>query len=241
MSDVAAMGARPVATLLSIALPADAAGCVGRRVHARLPGTVRGVRRDARRGDTTRSLSGLTINVTAIGRAADAHLKRRSDARPGDVIFTAGELGTSGAGLQDILAGRCDTPAAAVHRNPQPQVAEGIWLGSRPEVRAMMDLSDGLASDLKHILDRSGVGAEVAVEQIPAAPGADVRMAACSGEDYKLLLTAAPEAAERLAADFRIRFGTPLHSIGRITSGPGLVWLRNGKPEPLDWHGFEHY
>ena len=69
----------------------------------------------------------------------------------------------------------------------------------------------------------------------------DSRMAACSGEDYKLLLTAAPEAAERLAADFRIRFGTPLHPIGRITSGPGLVWLRNGKPEPLDWHGFEHY
>ena len=223
LSDVAAMGARPVATLLSIALPADEFGV-----------TLAG-------GDTTRSLSGLTINVTAIGRAADAHLKRRSDARPGDVIFTAGELGTSGAGLQDILAGRCDTSAAAVHRNPQPQVAEGIWLGSRPEVRAMMDLSDGLASDLKHILDRSGVGAEVAVEQIPAAPGADVRMAACSGEDYKLLLTAAPEAAERLAADFRIRFGTPLHSIGRITSGPGLVWLRNGKPEPLDWHGFEHY
>ena len=241
LSDVAAMGARPVATLLSIALPADAADAWAaefmlgyRELSEEFGVTLAG-------GDTTRSLSGLTINVTAIGRAADAHLKRRSDARPGDVIFTAGELGTSGAGLQDILAGRCDTPAAAVHRNPQPQVAEGIWLGSRPEVRAMMDLSDGLASDLKHILDRSGVGAEVAVEQIPAAPGADVRMAACSGEDYKLLLTAAPEAAERLAADFRIRFGTPLHSIGRITSGPGLVWLRNGKPEPLDWHGFEHY
>ena len=61
----------------------------------------------------------------------------------------------------------------------------------------MMDLSDGLASDLKHILDRSGVGAEVAVEQIPAAPGADVRMAACSGEDYKLLLTAASASARR--------------------------------------------
>ena len=51
----------------------------------------------------------------------------------------------------------------------------------------------------------------------------------------------APEAAERLAADFRIRFGTPLHPIGRITPEPGLVWLRDGKPEPLDWHGFEHY
>ncbi|MBD9136894.1 MAG: thiamine-phosphate kinase, partial [Alistipes shahii] len=64
---------------------------------------------------------------------------------------------------------------------------------------------------------------------------------ACAGEDYKLLLTAAPEAAERLAADFRIRFGTPLHPIGRITPEPGLVWLRDEKPEPLDWHGFEHY
>ena len=195
LRDVAAMGARPVATLLSIAHQADAANAWAaefmlgyRELSVEFGVTLAG-------GDTTRSLSGLTINVSAIGRAADAHLKRRSDARPGDVIFTAGELGTSGAGLQDILAGRCDTPAAAVHRNPQPQVAEGIWLGSRPEVRAMMDLSDGLASDLKHILDRSGVGAEVAVEQIPAAPGADVRMAACSGEDYKLLLTAAPEAA----------------------------------------------
>ena len=168
------MGARPVATLLSIALPADAADAWAaefmlgyRELSEEFGVTLAG-------GDTTRSLSGVTINVTAIGRAADAHLKRRSDARPGDVIFAAGQLGASGAGLRDILAGRCDTPAAAVHRNPQPQVAEGIWLGSRPEVRAMMDLSDGLASDLRHILDRSGVGAEVAVERIPAAPGADV-------------------------------------------------------------------
>ena len=61
-------------------------------------------------GDTTRSAAGITINVTAIGRAADTHIKRRSGARPGDVIFTAGALGASGAGLRDILAGRYDTP-----------------------------------------------------------------------------------------------------------------------------------
>ena len=84
-----------------------------------------------------------------------------------------------------------------------------------------------------------------------SAPTTPSRLAACAralgpfagGLALALLLAAraAPEAAERLAADFRIRFGTPLHPIGRITSGPGLVWLRNGKPEPLDWHGFEHY
>lgn len=164
------MGARPVATLLSIALPPDAADAWAaefiegyRELSATFGTALAG-------GDTTRSESGITINVTAIGRAPSANLKRRSDARPGDVIFAAGELGASGAGLRDILAGRCDTPQAAVHRNPQPQVAEGLWFGTRPEVHAMMDLSDGLASDLRHILDRSGVGAEVEVERIPVAP-----------------------------------------------------------------------
>lgn len=241
LSDVAAMGARPVATLLSIALPADAAGpwaeefMTGyRELSAEFGVALAG-------GDTTRSQSGITVNVTAIGRSPSAHLKRRSDARPGDVIFAAGELGGSAAGLRDILAGRLDTPSAALHRNPQPQVAEGIWLGERREVHAMLDLSDGLASDLRHILGRSGVGAEVEVERIPLAQGADTRTAACGGEDYKLLLTAAPEAADRLAADFRARFGSPLYPVGRITAAPGLVWLRNGKPEPLEWHGFEHY
>ena len=114
-----------------------------------------------RDSDTTASDSGLVVNVTAIGRIADSHIKRRSDARPGDLIAVGGSLGESGAGLRDILAGRYDTPLAQIHRNPAPQVAEGIWLGERPEVHAMMDISDGIASDLRHILHRSGVGAEV--------------------------------------------------------------------------------
>ena len=200
LSDVASMGARPVATLLSLSLPADTAGTwaeefmLGYRELSEAFGvTLAG-------GDTTRSAAGITINVTAIGRIADAHIKRRSGARPGDAILVAGELGLSGAGLHDILAGRYDTPAAAAHRNPQPQVAEGIWLGARSEVHAMMDLSDGLASDLGHILDRSSAGAEVELSLIPVAPGSDLRTAACGGEDYKLLLTADPSAADRLAA-----------------------------------------
>lgn len=204
---------------------------MGRRVHARLPGTLRSVRRHARRGDTTRSAAGITINVTAIGRIADAHIKRRSGARPGDAILVAGELGLSGAGLRDILAGRYDTPAAAAHRNPQPQVAEGIWLGARPEIHAMMDLSDGLASDIRHIMERSGVGAAIDIGRIPLAQGADVETAACGGEDYKLLLTADTAAADRLAADFRARFGTPLHPVGHITDSDKLEWLENGRPQ----------
>lgn len=241
LSDIAAMGGRPVATLLSIALPRDAAGTWAeefmegyRELSARYATALVG-------GDTTRSESGITVNVTAIGRAPAAHVKRRSDARPDDVIFAGGELGASGAGLRDILAGRPDTPLAAAHRNPEPQVAEGLWLGARSEVHAMMDLSDGLASDLGHILERSAVGAEIDLERIPVAAGSDLRTAACGGEDYRLLFTAAPDDAEGLAAAFRARFGRPIHPIGRITAGRGLVWMRGGRLEPLDWHGFTHY
>lgn len=241
LSDIAAMGGRPVATLLSLALPPDAGEtwaeefmegyrALSERYGVALVG-----------GDTTRSGQGITINVTAIGRAPLSCIKRRSAARPGDVLFTTGALGASGAGLRDLLAGQLDTPAAVEHRNPRPQVEEGLWLGTRREVHAMMDHSDGLASDLRHILDRSGVGAEVLLERIPVAEGSDLQTAACGGEDYKLLLTADAEGAGRLADEFLKRFGSPLHPLGRITDTRELVWLQNGNPVPLDWHGFTHY
>lgn len=241
LSDVAAMGARPVATLLSIALPADVTEqwatefMLGYRdLSAQFGVALVG-------GDTTRSTGGITVNVTAIGRAPSANLKRRSDARVGDIVLVCGELGASGTGLNDILAQRIDTPAAAIHRNPSPQVAEGIWLGEQPSVHAMMDLSDGLSSDIRHILRRSDVGADIDLEQIPVAAGSDLRTAACAGEDYKLLLTAAAADLPRLVEAFRAHFAAPLYPIGRITATPGLRWLRNGCPEPLDWHGFNHF
>ncbi len=241
LSDVAAMGGRPVATLLSLSLPTDAAGDWADEF-------MEGYRESSEKfgvalvgGDTTRSDSGIVINVTAIGRADTAHIKRRSEARAGDTVFVAGELGASGAGLRDILAGRYDTPAAAAHRNPQPQVAEGIWLGARPEVHAMMDLSDGLASDIEHILERSACGAVLDTERMPIAAGADLQQAVCGGEDYKLLLTTDSAHAERLAADYQARFGTPLYAVGRITEQPGLVWQENGRPIAPAWRGFRHF
>ena len=242
LSDVAAMGGRPVATLLSLALPADATGDWAlefmegyRELSEQFGVALIG-------GDTTGSTGGITINVAAIGRAEAVCIKRRSDARAGDVVFVTGELGASGAGLREILAGRCDTPLAAAHRNPQPQVAEGQWLGRRSEVHAMMDLSDGLASDIRHILDRSHCGAAIETGRIPVAAGTDLRTALCGGEDYQLLLTADAAAAEALAADFGRQFGKPLYAVGRITDTGGLVWLENGTPvEHPDWQGFTHY
>ena len=125
LSDIAAMGGRPVATLLSLALPPDAGEtwaeefmegyrALSERYGVALVG-----------GDTTRSGQGITINVTAIGRAPLSCIKRRSAARPGDVLFTTGALGASGAGLRDLLAGQLDTPAAVEHRNPRRRWRRG--------------------------------------------------------------------------------------------------------------------
>lgn len=241
LSDVAAMGLRPVATLLSVALPHGAEQEWAREF-------IEGYSELSHRegvalvgGDTTSSKEGIAVNVVAIGRGAASHVKRRSAACVGDAVFVAGELGGSALGLDDILAGRYDTPYAALHRNPEAQTAEGAWLGGRSEVHAMMDLSDGLASDLVHILRASSCGAVIDVENIPAA-GGNVRAAVCGGEDYKLLLTASAEGAEALQRDFYETFGHELYRVGRIVaSEPRIQWRERGVDIDPDWHGFVHF
>ncbi len=237
LSDVAAMGARPVASLLSIALPTE---CRGRWADEFMEGYRELSQRHAVRlagGDTTASRGGVAINVTAIGRAPLSRLKYRSGAREGDIVAVGGTLGESASGLADILAGRHDTPHARIHRNPTPQVAEGEWLGGQPEVHAMIDLSDGLASDLLHM---SGVAAEIELTTIPTPVSAE--LAVTGGEDYKLMLTVAPEAWPRLAEDYLARWASPLHPVGRITNGPPeITWLEEGKPVTRNLHGFVHF
>lgn len=244
LSDVAAMGACPVATMLSLALPADTVRSDWAERFAR--GYVEASEQAGVNligGDTTASAEGVTINVTAIGRAFSSRLKRRDAARPGDLVLVTDRLGASGAGLREVLAGRFDTPLARLHHHPEAQIAEGVWLGGREEVGAMMDLSDGLASDLVHILERSGVGARIEIGQVPVAAGAGLEDALCGGEDYKLLFTAREEGVPALLRAFEARFGRPLYVVGRIVASdePMICWTRDGQPFPADWQGFRHY
>ena len=238
LSDVAAMGAAPVASFLSLSLPP---GVPGVWIDAFLAGYHAlspqfGV--PLLGGDTTSARDRLTVSVTAIGRAENTHLKRRGDAKPGDRIFVTGYLGDSAQGLQDMLSGR-DTPFIALHNKPEPFVNEGIWLGGRNEVHAMMDISDGIASDLLHILQMSGVGAEVSLDMIPT--NTPIELAVAGGEDYKLLLTADVGAAARLAEDYKAKFGEPLYEIGRIVAGEEIRWLDRGNPVLLECEGFAHF
>ncbi len=226
LSDVAAMGARPVASFLSVALPADKRGGWAEEfargysdMSARFDVKPAG-------GDTTSSKGGVAINVTVVGRAPNKNLKYRSGARVGDVVAVTGFLGISAAAnfINEIV----------------PQVAEGAWLGERQEVGAMMDLSDGLAGDLVHILRASGVGAEVELTKIPTSHPLELALA--GGEDYKLLLTASADGFEALAADYRERFESELYPVGRIIAGiPEIVWLENGMRLLRDFRGFDHF
>ncbi len=245
LSDVAAMGIRPVATLLSLALPPEAMqsdwaerfmrGYIAASKEAKV--TLIG-------GDTTASKEGITINVTAIGRGPMRHLKRRSEAQAGDLICVTGTLGGSAAGLREILSGTTRSALAELHKHPIAQIEEGVWLGGREEVHAMMDISDGIASDLRHILEASHLGGEVELSRVPQFPGATLEEALTGGEEYKLLFTLSADYWESFSQAYQTRFGTLPYPIGRITStneAPHLRWLQKGKEITANWQGFRHY
>jgi thiamine-monophosphate kinase len=245
LSDVAAMGGRAIATLLSIAIPkeVDAQWCreflrgyrdLSQEESVALVG-----------GDTTAAQGGVSINVTVIGRVASAHIKRRSSAQPNDAIVVSGALGASAVGLRELLAGETDGVHVRAHNTPKAQTEVGLWLGTRDEVHAMMDLSDGLAADLPHILQLSHVGARIQTEQIPLGEGVDIRTAVCGGEDYQLLFTVADTAVDDLCNAFEQRFGRACSVVGHITALqeaelPVIQWYDKEQPIYPDWHGYEH-
>lgn len=240
-SDIAAMGGTPVGSFLAIALPRSVD-------DAWRDGFLKGYKDISGRcgipllgGDTTSSPDRLSICVTVLGKAAAGTARKRSDARIGDLVCVTGTLGDSAAGLSVIL-GRCSRDETAEqlvsrHYLPFPRLEEGAALARTPGVHAMMDISDGIGSDIRHILDESGVGAEIDTGRIPisrelrsfcAARGLDpLDFAIDGGEDYELLFTM--EAGTRI--------DVPHTVIGRICGGTALIWNGSAK----DHKGFRHF
>ncbi len=262
LSDIAAMGGIPRWALVALALPADAdveavdAFYAGMAEAAAPHGvTVVG-------GDTAASPGGWTVNVTLLG-IHPGEPRLRSHAQVGDAVVVTGSLGLSAAGLHTLEIGLDRAREAGLaparlgevtraHLRPRARVAEGRWLGQAPGVHAMMDCSDGLATDLGHICRESGVGARVRLEHVPVAAaareaahalGADAREWAVSGgEDYELLLTCDPGEVDRLIAGLLEATGTPLTVIGRLegTAGETIFVDTDGAPVMMR-DGFEHF
>ena len=257
LSDIAAMGGTAREAFIAIAIPD---GCPLPYLDEFFQGMKDLANRHAVNilgGDTTRSAAGLVINVTVYGVVAENEMLTRAAARPGDVVFTTGCLGDSRAGLSLILERTpVDSPALAAllaaHLRPRPHLEEGRFLACRPGVHAAIDVSDGLSSDIAHIAAESRVGVRLEAEKIPLSEHlkaycrrfgrVPLEVAVSGGEDYTLLVTAAAGAADGIASDFEAAFDRPLHAIGTITEGAGVVLAGpGGRTAPLAATGWDHF
>jgi len=256
LSDIAAMGGTPLWAFLSLGIPS---GIEVEWLDEFFAGLARLARVSGVRlmgGDTTKSPDRLVINIAVLGTVRADRVKFRSGAKPGDLIAVTGNLGDSGAGLRVVLEnrprGRDENFLIRAHHRPRAHLAEGAWLAARPGVTAMMDVSDGIDSDLRRIMERSGCGAAVDLDRLPISKplrrcalkyGWDAAEAAASGgEDYCLVATIDPARFQRIEAGFKRRFGRPLFSIGEIVPPTrGLSYLRSSIPAALGRRGFDHF
>ncbi len=259
LSDVAAMGARPRFCLLSVGLPAA-------RWRTRfLEEFYAGVRALAGRhgvavigGDTSRTPERVVIDSIVLGEVRRGRALLRSGARAGDQIFVTGALGGAAAGLK-ILEGRAGRASRVkltraqrrlISRQvkPEPRVEWGALLGERRLATALIDLSDGLSSDLAHLCRESGVGARVEAALLPFDPllksagarGTDaLSLALDGGEDFELLFAVRPRDASKLPREVG---GVPATRVGEITSARGkLRIVAGGRERALKPAGFEHF
>lgn len=240
ISDIAAMGGRATASFLSISLPKSLDSIfLGQFIRGylelsdRFNCTLLG-------GDTTSSPSLICINVTVLGTCEQGKALKRSGAKPGDIICVTGTLGDSAAGLKQILEQKDYKNTDFLikrHLQPIPRVEYGLELATNEGVHSMMDISDGIASDLRHILKASGVGAQIDCSKLPLSEqlrqscelyGWDaLELALEGGEDYELLFTAYEYA----------QISVPHTVIGRITEGSGIAW----QGAERDYMGFRHF
>jgi thiamine-monophosphate kinase len=254
-SDLAAMGAEPRFFLLTLALPAD-------RTGSWLDGFLRGMGRAARElgmrlagGDTTRS-DKVSISITVIGEIGPGLAVTRSGGRPGDLIYVSGRLGRAALGLALMEArGRAAkslAPLLKPHLYPEIRIELGGWLARHRVASAMMDLSDGLSTDLARLCGASGVGARLVAERIPCAriPAAATRalrgkpldplgMALHGGEDYELLFTVPPRNLKWLRSAPGFAGITPIGEIER--SKQIMIVDAKGHSQRLEPQGWDPF
>jgi thiamine-monophosphate kinase len=245
LSDIAAMGGEPRAAFLSLALP-------GKLPQAWVDGFLRGLLRLARRfevglagGDTSQSPAGVMADIIVLGSVPKGNAILRSGARPGDRIYVSGALGGSAAALRKMMAKprrKLEPADFPEHFFPEPRVPLGRYLREKGLASAMIDISDGLSTDLAHICEQSDVSAEIQGEAIPRAligkpaKPVDPRCALHGGEDYELLFTV----PRRKNVPSRIA-GIPVTCIGRITDGRKILLRDEQGTREFRPQGWEHF
>jgi thiamine-monophosphate kinase len=258
LSDLAAMGAKPVAAFLSLGLPRQLANSMdGSRSGSRtwvdrfmdgLLALAAEHRVPLAGGDLAESpMAVADIMLTGSVRHGKALL--RSGARPGDRIYVTGSLGGAAAELAALGASPArfakitSARSGSPHLFPQPRVTQGLWLRKQGLASAAMDLSDGLSTDLAHLCEESGVAAEVTASALPLGSGATLAMALHGGEDYELLFTAPasaklPRSIKRVAIT---EIGRMLPARARRPRVSLRMETASESSQPLEPHGWEHF
>ena len=258
LSDVAAMGGVPKFAMMSIALPPK---CSSAFIDELFLGVFELADKSGVSiigGDTSSSRDSLFIDISVIGECQSGNAVTRRGARVGDRIYVSGSLGASALGLSLLEDGYrlndLKDPTDAMrqqailkHLTPEPQLKLGRAIGEAGLATAMIDISDGLSTDLSHILDESGCGAIIHSGNIPIAACLfslaseidRVRLALQGGEEYELLFTARPE-SHRQVAELSEALGATLTTVGEITEEKGLQLARAAQLETILPSGFEH-
>jgi thiamine-monophosphate kinase len=238
LSDIAAMAGIPRAVFLSLALPADLP-------QHWVDEFIRGFLNLARRysvtlagGDIAQSPNGILADIVVIGIIPKGKAVLRSGACPGDILYVSGTLGASVATLEELRAGKKLRPGAHLrHFYPDPRIALGRYLREHKLASAMIDTSDGLSTDLRHICDESHVGAIMDAAALPTTRADNARQLALDGgEDYELLFTA--PANRRIPSQIA---GVLITRIGAMTRGRQIkLQFPDGKLKPLPAAGWQH-
>jgi thiamine-monophosphate kinase len=239
LSDIAAMAGKPVAALVTIALPKEFNPVEIDTLYAGLNELAGAHGVAIVGGETTTNPERMLVSIALLGTVEKSRCVLRSGAKPGDAIFVTGKLGGS---------------IHAKHLEFEPRLKEARWLATQFDLHAMIDLSDGLASDLRHVLKASGVGAELLASAIPISREAKLAARAESsakppllaaltdGEDFELLFTIASKSAVPLVDSWRKQFpDLPLSCIGKITAAHGLRLRDKQGVRPLNVHGYTHF
>ena len=242
LSDVAAMGARPVAAFLSLALPPETNDAWVRRFFGGLRTLAERYGVPLAGGDTAQAPGEFIVaDIVVVGSVPRGKALRRSGAHAGDCLYVTGSLGGAAAELERMRSGqsrpvRNDSQEDHPQMFPEPRITTGKRLRKNGWATACIDLSDGLSSDLAHLCRESGVGAELFADCLPLGTGATLEQALHGGEDYELLFAAPPTAhlPKKIA-------GVLVKEVGRITTGQAIWITEAGLRRKLKRRGWEHF
>jgi len=257
VSDIAAMAGRPLGAVVALSLPADLDVAFVDGLYTGMQALAQDMACPIIGGNMTKTTGRISVTITVLGEVPRGQAVYRSGAQPGDAIWVTGTLGGAKAGLEALLHPEAvrDTPAAhalACYRRPQPRLPEALFLRQRAALHSLLDLSDGLSGDLRHICEASGVAAQIEAEAVPMhddtrriaqALNADpLSYALHGGEDFELCFTALPGSIEAIQADFEQQFNRSLTRVGAIQHGEGVTLAQpDGSMAALPSRGYDHF